>query len=222
MKDITNKHIQTSYKTTLNIIQQTNQIIRNWKNGYIESANKLVPELNIPRDLATASYAEILSTVNFEFKRFMDMTGDNTYADIARRFGSMMVIHNINQTIGGFDKNPEVYKLYKSIFGKVSNMADQFMMQNIDIDRDASEKDAFLITPSIPPLGIDKPVGMQPIQHVPEFLEVFFVSDDKNGHQIEDVMYVRDMRGFTFKAVPELPKNMLEFAIAKNIPGINR
>lgn len=54
--------------------------------------------------------------------------------------------------------------------------------------------------------------GMRAIDKVPEFLEMFFVSDDKCAIEIEDVMYTRGLCGVTMKAVPELPPELLKHA----------
>jgi hypothetical protein len=197
----------------MNLTSQTNSIIRDWKNGYIDSANALVPELNIPKELSAKSYAEIMSSVAVKFKKLYMKDGNN----IARYLTSMIIISNLCRTIGGFNKNPEVYKLYKSLFGNITNLAEQFIYQGIGINPDVPKEEAYIIAPAIPPVGITAPVGIRPIENVPEFLEVFFVSNDKTAHQIEDVMYYRNDRGFTFKAVPELPASMLDYAKKNNI-----
>lgn len=198
----------------MTIVAQTNSIIRDWKNGYIESANNLFPELNISKQLSNKSYAKIMTKTAVEVLKLCNNKNDST---MLQYLTSIMIVYNIDKTIGGFNKNPEVFKLYQSVFGNIKQMAIQFVLQGINIDSRAPKESAYIITPLIPPLGIIAPIGIRPIEKVPEFLEIFFETDNEEAHLIDDVIFVYKTRGFTFKAVEKLPQDMLIFAKENNI-----
>ncbi|MDR3208221.1 MAG: hypothetical protein LBT45_00010 [Rickettsiales bacterium] len=87
-------------------VKQMNNIIREWKIGYIKTANRLAPELKLPEDMATQSYANIMSATAKCLAALGTSSG-------ARHLTSMAIIINIDTKIGGFDRDPDVCQNFR-------------------------------------------------------------------------------------------------------------
>ena len=104
----------------MNIVHQTNYIIRSCKEEYIESANKIVPGLNIPKELSNKSYAEIMQTIAMRFLQI------NPKRSLYPLFATL-AIYCLDKHNCKFSENTEIYEFYKSIFDNITKIANEFI-----------------------------------------------------------------------------------------------
>ena len=185
----------------MNVVEQTNSIIREWKTGYIETANRLT-HMNLPPDLANKSYAEILGAAAAK-----GLSYD----------GILQIMGSLAQTIGGFDRYPEVSKAYNKIFGSALDLIDYLYINDLGVARDLPKEERYIISPAGEKANEGRPMGLREVPDLPEVLELFFVTPDPDALAIEDIYVDGFLRSFTMKGVGELPPDMVEYAKANNI-----
>jgi hypothetical protein len=216
----------------MNVIDKTNSIIRAWKIGFIETANKYPGWNVLPVDFADKSYSKIF--------------GDAAAGRKGMRFyHTKPIIYNLIKTIGAFDNDPEVLRFYRETFEAPRMFAISLYRDPTELDWwcagledkdralgyhyrvnggkkfdviwNISREDRYIISPAGGKTNGGRPMGMREVPNMEGILEIFFETKDPNALAVDDFLETFDDRGFTIKGVPELPRDMIAYASNRNI-----
>jgi hypothetical protein len=195
----------------MNVVDKINSIVYTWKSGYMEEACNAAPQRDFRFDVSGKSYAEIMGGI-------ASRLADDGISSKDRWGFSMEIIRILSEKYGGFYEL-DVAAAHARIFGSAMSLADYMGMEDIDL----SYGERYIVVPA----GTKRvgryinggyPIGIRGVPYIPEILEIFFVTPDRNVHAIEDVLYMHaERRGFTLKGVSELPADIVAYAKASKL-----
>ena len=185
-----------------NLVTSMNQIVQEWKSAYVDALRRHFVTANIPQNLDKETWRDIL------------ITSHNIFDGLHVQGGAIsnMFLGRIINDQRHVESEPEVADFYQSIFGGVKDAITSFENNKFGFAPDVAPKDAYIIMPNHSPYNNGRPLGMHPINQ--NVIEVLAISDNKWAYQIDPILYWNTNRkqGFVMQIVPDLPRQMLEFA----------
>lgn len=187
-------------------ITEMNSIIADWKKTCVNNLALAFPKETLNKQqLSTKSWIDIIST-SYDLIQEPDT--------ISRAYSTNCFILGVAagpNKLAGFDRNPDVYTFYKNTFGPALRFANTLL----DEETFAAQPNAYVILPSGTPYNNGLPASLQYI--TPRAMMMHTVSKNEDAHKIDDILLSKHLGIVIIKAVPELPKPALDWAVQNNV-----
>lgn len=191
------------------LIQQMNDIIKNWKTAYVWRLSDVFVDEHIKKEeLESKSWADIMRT---SYELFANRKTDEILEPRAAALRANGLVIDVAKRLQGFYSNPDVSAFYKKTFGPARNVALSLMQEQIMVD----DAEPYAVLPSGTPWNNGKPMGLQNI--TPCLLELTVVSDNPDAHKVNDILLCEPIYSVIIRAVPKLPRTMLDWAAKNNV-----
>ena len=197
-------------------VTQVNSVIKEWKTAYAQRLAYVFPIKNIKADeLSKKSWSDIISTAyDFISEQGRDRAENNPIYN-ACTANAIMFTAMAQNGLRGFDRDKNVHNFYRYTFGSALNITRNLTKDIFDAPDMLKEKYNILL-PAGKKYNAGLPLGIKTV--TPAFVEVFAVSENPDAAALNDVLVLNAaFTAASLKLVPELPKDILDWAEKNNL-----